>query len=502
MAQTDPSRIPVIAGVGEAIDRPADPACALEPLALMEAALRAAEADAGAALLRRLDSLDVINVVSWPSTDMPGRLAERLGIAPARRVYGVLGGETPTRRIHDAALRIARGESQAAAICGGEAERSVQQARKAGMTLPWAPRDPDFKGVDRSYLHPELIRHGMVLPLALYALYESATQAHWGQTPAEGLEETGALWSDFSAIAARNPCAWSGRQLEPEEITRPGPDNRPVAWPFTKWTVAQPAVNQGAAILVTSLGEARAAGVPESRLIHIWGGAAADEPHAVLTRENFHAAPAMDVVLEAAVKLAGSRSDAFVAREFYSCFPPVPKMARRSLGLPQGTEPSVAGGLTFFGAPVNDYMAHAAAAMVRRLRESSGGPGLLYGQGGHVTKHHALVLGREPPPRPLETGDYVRQDEADRRHGPAPAIVPEYDGPARVEASTVLYGRDGAPTHGTVVARTPAGARIIARVPAADTEAIAALTELSRSPVGLEGRTTSGAEGLLAWRLA
>jgi hypothetical protein len=35
-------RTPVIIGVGEFLDRPADPALALEPLALMDAAVRAA----------------------------------------------------------------------------------------------------------------------------------------------------------------------------------------------------------------------------------------------------------------------------------------------------------------------------------------------------------------------------------------------------------------------------------------------------------------------------
>jgi len=58
-------RTPVIIGVGEFLDRPADPALALEPLALMEAAVRAADADAGGGFLDRIDSLDVINLISW-----------------------------------------------------------------------------------------------------------------------------------------------------------------------------------------------------------------------------------------------------------------------------------------------------------------------------------------------------------------------------------------------------------------------------------------------------
>ena len=58
----------------------------------------------------------------------------------------------------------------------------------------------------------------------------------------------------------------------------------------------------------------------------------------------------------------------FDAIELYSCFPCVPKMARRTLGLGPDVKPTVTGGLTFFGAPLNTYMTHAAVAMVRKLR--------------------------------------------------------------------------------------------------------------------------------------
>ena len=96
------------------------------------------------------------------------------------------------------------------------------------------------------------------------------------------------------------------------------------------------------------------------------------------------------------MELAGGDGNAFDAIELYSCFPCVPKMARRTLGLGADVQPTVTGGLTFFGAPLNTYMTHAACAMVRKLR---GGArlGLLYGQGGFVTKHHGLVLSRQPP---------------------------------------------------------------------------------------------------------
>ena len=94
------------------------------------------------------------------------------------------------------------------------------------------------------------------------------------------------------------------------------------------------------------------------------------------------------------MELAGGDGRKFDAIELYSCFPCVPKMARRTLGLGDDVQPTVTGGLTFFGAPLNTYMTHAACAMVRKLRNGAR-LGLLYGQGGFVTKHHALVLSRQ-----------------------------------------------------------------------------------------------------------
>ena len=96
MAPVQEDRIPVIVGVGEVTDRPADPLDGKEPVALMAEALRLAEADAGSAgrLLAALDSLDIVNEISWPYRDPVGRLGAALGIAPARAAYGVVGGQT------------------------------------------------------------------------------------------------------------------------------------------------------------------------------------------------------------------------------------------------------------------------------------------------------------------------------------------------------------------------------------------------------------------------
>ncbi|MNE86845.1 acetyl-CoA acetyltransferase [compost metagenome] len=94
------------------------------------------------------------------------------------------------------------------------------------------------------------------------------------------------------------------------------------------------------------------------------------------------------------------------------------------------------------------------------------------------------------------------QAAADARRGPVPPFIERYDGAAAVETFTVVYGRDGLPTHGIVIARTPAGERLMARVEPDDTATLAVLTDLDHSPVGRTGRVTAGRDAALRWRLA
>jgi acetyl-CoA C-acetyltransferase len=494
-------RIPVIVGVGEISDHPVDLVAGLEPLSLMHEALKRAERDAGAKLLHAIDSLDVVNFLSWRYRDPERQLCARLGIAPSHAYYGPVGGESPIRYLHEAAQRIARGECSVAAVCGAEAQSTATKAERAGVTLPWTPFAHDVPEPKRgaAFQKPMATRLGVARPITVYPFYEAATAAHWGQTPREALAESGALWSTYSAVAAQNPNSWIKRAVMPSEITQPSPDNRLIAWPYTKLMVANPMVNQGAAILLSSLAKARAAGIAEDKMIHIWGGASAEEVRDYLERDQFFESRAQNAVLNAAMALINGDGRAFDAIELYSCFPCVPKMARRTLGLGADVQPTVAGGLTFFGAPLNDYMAHAACAMVRKLR---GGAqlGLLYGQGGFVTKHHALVVSRQLPRHELAQ-DTSAQAEADWNRQPVPRFVTEANGKGAVESFTVIYGRSGDAEHGVAILRTAEDARALARVPARDGETLAHLTSMDRTPVGSVGEISVAEDGVLEWRV-
>ncbi|MFX6315209.1 hypothetical protein ABTF93_19530, partial [Acinetobacter baumannii] len=81
-------RIPVIVGVGEVVDRPKEITEGLEPLVLLEEALKRAEADSGAKLLGDIQSLDVVNFLSWRYRDPEKQLAARIGANPSHCYYG------------------------------------------------------------------------------------------------------------------------------------------------------------------------------------------------------------------------------------------------------------------------------------------------------------------------------------------------------------------------------------------------------------------------------
>jgi len=496
-----PERIPVIAGIGEIVDRPKDIAQALEPVALMVEAARRADAEAKG-LLRDVDSIDIVGLVSWRYSDTAALLCEKLGVAPKRAVYGPVGGESPIRYLHEAARRIANGESVVSLVTGGEAQHAVNHAKRANVELPWTPYAVDAPRFQRAadYVHALAVKQGVAWPINVYPLYDVASAHAWGQTPGLATAESAQLWSANSKAAARNPFAWLRKELTPAEVATPSDDNRMISWPYPKRMVANPNVNQGSAIIITSLAKARAAGIAEDQLVFIGAGAVANEPRDWLTRPQFTQSHAQAAVLNAMQLHAG----AFGAVELYSCFPVVPKLARRTLGLGVDQPTSVTGGLSFFGGPLNNYMSHAACAMVREVR---GGAklGLLYGQGEFVTKHHALIVGREPQVHGGQADaliDMKAQAAADPMLGPPVPIDETPDGEATLETFTVLFDPSGRADYGVVIARLDSGARTLARVPASHVAELSLLMSPDSFPVGLRGKVTKGSSGLPQWRAA
>lgn len=503
---TDPERIPVIVGIGQLNDRPADPLRGQDPVALAAAAFRLAAADATAGmapsaadeLLAAVQFVGVVKQISFPDlADLATGVASALTIAPAvvRQSDGP-SGDSPVRLLNDAANLIGAGAIRLALVGGAEALRTAAArvaAQENGRRLDPVREAPHRKRTGYA------AEHGLVAPVDVYPLYENAARAAFGQTLDAAQAETGAIWSLFSQVAATNPHAWVQRRIAAEDIVTPSASNRPIAFPYTKLQVANSAVNQAAGFIVASIAEARRRGIPEARWIHVGSGAAAREADDLLARDRFDRSASMQASLVAGLERNGLTPQDLDAVELYSCFPCIVKLARRVIDWPLERPASVVGGLTFGGGPVGNYMSHAICAMVARLRES-GGTGLLFGNGGLATSNHVLPLSAHPLPTASFPRDYDVQPAAEALRTPVPPLHENYIGPATVETWTVTYGRDQKPDGGAVIARTPDGGRTLATIDPYDAAIVELFSGKCGEAVGRSGRIVTR-HGRRTWEL-
>jgi acetyl-CoA C-acetyltransferase len=488
-------QLPVIIGVGQVTQRPGSER-ARDPLALMAEAARLAEEDASASgVLAAVDSLRGVNIMSWPAQEPPADLAREVGASRAELIYTHIGGNTPQWQVNEAADRIHAGDIRLALIAGGEAVYSAIRARKQGIDLGWAPRgrpQPNA-GDPRAGVNAVEAAHGATLPASVYPLFENALRAQYGRGIDEHQRALGALCASFSAVAATNEHAWFRDAKSADEITTVGASNRYIAFPYPKYMNAIIDVDQAAAILLTSVAEARRLGVPEDRWVYLWGCGDAHDHWYVTERVNYFSSPAIRVAGQRALGMAGVSIGDIALFDLYSCFPCAVEIARDELGIPKddGRPLTVTGGLPYFGGPGNNYVSHSIATMTERLRAAPGQIGLVTANGWYVTKHSAGVYSTEPPRQPWHrTPPEVDQAVVDA--DPRPAFEAAPAGRATVETSTVVFGRDGAPERGIVIGRLEDGRRFIANPPP-ERDVLETMTRVETC--GRVGRVSRAAEG-------
>jgi len=124
--------VPIIVGVADIKNRSNSLTSAKEPAILIHEAILAALLDTSSSdpekLKSSIDSIDVVRTWTWPYPDLPGLLAQKLGVGERvkRRFYSEHGGDKPGRLLDGAARRIARGECGVAVVAGGEALASCE----------------------------------------------------------------------------------------------------------------------------------------------------------------------------------------------------------------------------------------------------------------------------------------------------------------------------------------------------------------------------------------
>lgn len=460
-------RTPVLVGYGQVNQHDETPE--VEPVDLMADAARAA---ADPRVLEAVDAIRVVNLLSWRYLDAGAALAQRIRASAARTRYTGIGGNVPQSLVNQACLDIEAGRAEVVLIAGGETWRTRTRVKSRGETLPWRKQDesvPLAPGSDEVFpmAGPGELRIGLDRPAFVYPMFEQAVRISAGEKPDEHRRRIGALWAEFSAVAAGNEHAWNRDAVSAEDIWQAGPDNRMISWPYPKLMNSNNMVDQGAVLILTSVEKAEYLQIPRDRWIFPHAGTDAHDTYEISERAAFDSSPAIRIAGSRALELAGLGTDDVELIDVYSCFPSAVQVAARELGLPLGdpTRPlTVTGGLTFAGGPWNNYVSHSIATMAELLASGPAKLGLITANGGYLTKHAFGVYGTEPPANGFRWENVQSAVDAE----PTTPVHVEWSGTGTVETWTTPFTREGAPEKAFVAVRTPDGARTLAVVTDAD----------------------------------
>jgi len=473
---------PVLIGAGQFTYR-GEAAVSPSPLTMIKIAAERAAQDAGLGVetLAGLDGLAVAafaidaagNQGRFPVPRLrnpPASLARRLEASPRYMSYSHMGGNTPQQLVNMLCERIARGENDFVLAVGAEFLGSLTKRLKTGAGFDDFETedelgDPERFGDPRPGVSPLEALHGLSAPINTYPLFENALRARDGRSLADHQARIGALMAPFTRVAAQNPDAWFPVERTAEELVSVTDRNRMVGYPYPKYLNAIMEVDQSAGVLIASVKKARELGVPEAQWVFLHGCADASDLWNVLDRQNYYSSPAMRMTGRRALDMAGVDLGQIDLIDLYSCFPVAVEIGAEELGLalddPRGL--TVTGGLPYAGGPGNNYVMHAIAVMMRRLRERRGAWGLVTGNGWYLTKQSTGVYSTAPVEGAWEREDpSVIQRQIDAL--PHPPVIERPEGRAVIETYTVVHGREGYRL-GIVIGRDAAGHRFVAETP-------------------------------------
>ncbi|CAM3014558.1 acetyl-CoA acetyltransferase [Mycobacterium intermedium] len=447
----------------------------VEPLDLMVTATQQAVGTAGAQVLEAVTDIRVVNILSAHYRNPGLLLGERLNLSEFTASYSSVGGNTPQTLVNKACLDIQQGRTGVVLIAGAETWRTRTGLKKLGARLEWTQQDnsvpmPEIADTDVPMAGDAEIKIKLDRPAFVYPLFEQALRIANGESVEDHANRVAELWARFSAVAANNPNAWIRQPVTAEEIRQPSPQNRMISWPYTKLMNSNNMVDQGAALILTSVEQARRLQVPEERWVFPHTGTDAHDTSAIAERDELHRSTAIRIGGARALELAGLRVDDVDYVDLYSCFPSAVQVAAAELGLAvdDPARPlTVTGGLTFAGGPWSNYVTHSIATMAELLVANPGRRGLITANGGFLTKHSFGVYSTEPPSEFRWEDVQPEVDREPTRHG-----LVDWEGVGTVESWTTPFDRDGNPEKAFLAVRTADDSRALAVI--TDPEAAAA----------------------------
>lgn len=451
---------PVLVGVAAFQQQNPDFEKALEPVAIMERALRDAAEDAGAmALLERADEILVPKGI-WGYSD-PGRLlATALNADNAQSVLAEIGVSQQTL-LTRACQQISKGEASVVLVTGAEAKYRAQCAVRAGSEAPETVQEgvePDVMLLPENEIWSEVeSAAGLGMPVGFYAIMDSALRHAQGLTPDMHRDQMAHIYQRFSEVASENPAAWVDEPVSAETIRGPAPGNRMLAFPYTKLHNSQWNVDQGAGLIFCSAGVASELGIPRDRWIFPRAFAESNFMSNVSSRGELGGCPGFRLAGETAMRRAGVSFDDIRLRELYSCFPLAVRSQLHEFGMSGEGDLTVTGGMTFGGGPLNNFVYQATVRMAQLLREQPEEVGLVTTVSGMLTKQGVALWSAQPNPDGWVFDDVTEQvrEASDIRE-----LVADYEGPAEVAGYTIIYMGDV--KRGVAVFDLPEGKRTVA----------------------------------------
>ena len=452
---------PVLVGVAAVQQKMADYQQALEPVALMEQALRDAAADA--ACMEILGMADEILVPKslWGYSD-PGRLlAEALGAHSATTLLaeiGILQQSLLTR----ACQRITAGEAQVVLVTGGEARYRALCAGKAGVAAPETSQvgiEPDItlRPDDEMWSSVES-DSGLGMPVGYYAIQDSALRYKQGLSLAQHRDQMATMYARLSELAADNPDAWSDHAVSAAHIREHSATNRMLAFPYTKLHNSQWNVDQAAGLILCSARVAENLGIERRKWVFPRAFTESNFMSVVASRKDLGASPGFRIAGQVALQLAGVNFNQIRLCELYSCFPYAIRVQLQEFGLDWLHNVSVTGGMTFGGGPLNNFVFQATVRMAQLLRQNPGETGLVTAVSGFLTKQACALWSCSPGAQGWACADVTAQVRAVSE---VCDVVANYCGRGAVAGYTVLYhGLD--PWRAVAVFDLPDGCRTVA----------------------------------------
>jgi acetyl-CoA C-acetyltransferase len=484
-----PSHLPVIIGVGQSVARELSdmPEELPTPVSLAVEACRSAleNTDAGN-LARHIDTVAFVRLIgdsvpSRPSPigrcdNLPRAVSTQIGANPKRATYSIVGGQVPQQLVNEACNRIATNESEVVLLSGAEAIGASRHVVRNHLEVDWNEQvEGEFedRGLGADLVSNYEVVNGVGFPPQVYGAFENAWRFEHGLSKEDHRLRMSRLFAPFSEVAASHKYAQFPRRLDAEFLATPSYENYEVADPYLKWHVAQDAVNQGAAVILTSVGKARELGVPTDRWVFPLSGADVQDKNVSL-RQSLTRSDAMAAVLKRTTELGQADIQDIEYLDLYSCFPCAVQFACDAMLLdPFSRQLTQTGGLPFFGGAGNNYSMHAIASIVERLRADRGSRGLVLANGGFLSKESAGLYSTTP------NLDWQPVDNATLQAGiDSTPDIPRADASegGRIESYSVVYTKAKL-FLGYVFCRTEDGGRFLARTATHDEVTLRNLVE-------------------------